>query len=76
MNFYDIVAICAKNADMSVNRLSVALGHSDNYLRNFKSMKRDTGVSNAARIFDICGYALCAVPKDKVTDDMLEITPR
>lgn len=76
MNFYDVVAVCAKKSDMSTNKISYALGHSTNYLRNLKSMKRDTAVSNAARILDACGYALCAVPKDKVADDMLEITPR
>ena len=76
MNFYDIIAICAKDAGISVNKLSMLLGHSDNYLRNFKSMNRDTGVSNAAKILDTCGYALCAVPKGKVTDGMLEITPK
>ena len=75
MNFYEAVAICAKNAGTNLHSISKSLGHSENYISNLKSMGRITSVENAARILEKCGYSLCAVPNDELAESMLEITP-
>ena len=73
MNFYDALYKIAKNTGVSINAIGLSLGKSDRYIPAAKWRKSVPLVTNAAKILKICGYTLCAVKDDEVTDSMVVI---
>lgn len=76
MDFYDVLKECGAQANISMRSIGARLGHNLSYVANQKSMGRTPSVTSAARMLDVCGYALVAVPKDSVTEDSLVIDPK
>lgn len=76
MNFFDVLKECGEKSSTSMRSVSTTLGHNPSYVATQKVMSRTPSVSSAARMLDVCGYALVAVPKDSLTDESLVISPR
>ena len=73
MNFYEAIYKIAREDKKSVNDIGTSIGKTDRYVTSGKSRKSNPVVTNAAKMLNVCGYALCAVKRDEVTDSMLEI---
>lgn len=63
MQFYDIVTEAAAAKGITEDRIGIEMGHSSSYISAAKYRGSLPKVDNAARILDVCGYALCAVPR-------------
>jgi hypothetical protein len=74
MLFYDIVEKVAGETGESLRTVSGKLGHRPNYLSDIKAKGRITSVDNAARILDVCGYGLYAMPITNAPLDAIRIT--
>lgn len=64
MQFYDIVQDAATNKGIAMDRIGLAMGRSSSYISAARSRGSLPKVDNAAEILDVCGYVLCAIPKD------------
>lgn len=73
MNFYDVLYKIAKQEKKSVNDIGTQIGKTDRYVSNGKHRNSKPVVSNASKMLGTCGYALCAVKREEVTDSMYEI---
>ena len=73
MQFYDALYKIARSVGISVNNIGIALGKAYNYVPNAKHRKSVPTVSNASKMLGTCGYVLCAVKREEVTDSMYEI---
>lgn len=73
MNFYDVLYKVAKSVGISVNNIGIAIGKAYNYVSNGKHRGSTPIVTSAAKMLNVCGYALCAVKREEMTDSMFEI---
>lgn len=73
MNFYNVLKEVSKTSGISQRQIGLTLGHSTGYVANMRNSGVPT-VDTANRLLNVCGFALCAVPRDAITDDMYEIT--
>lgn len=71
MNFYDALYKIARGAGVSINTIGLALGKTDRYIPSAKWRKSIPSVTNAAKMLDVCGYRLCAVKEEEVSDSMV-----
>lgn len=73
MNFYDAVYRVAGIRDMTVEGVSLKMGHSSAYIASAVSRGSLPKVDTAGRILDACDFKLCAIPKDRIPDDAIVI---
>ena len=74
LNYWEVLYAAANNSGVNTTDIGPKLGLSRAYVASGKATKTDTGVSNAARLLGVCGYALCAVPENNIPDDALVIS--
>lgn len=73
MKAIDAIKQAAKTSGMPTTHIGPALGMSTPYISTFSSKQRTPRCDTLAKILSTCGYKLCAVPEDIVTDDMIVI---
>ena len=75
MGFYDVLDKVGKETNWSMQGISGAMGNAKNHIANAKSRGSVPSIDNAVRMLNICGYALCAMPSNRVDKEyMYEIT--
>ena len=74
MNFYDTLYSVAREAGISIERIGYKLGRTARYVGAAKSRGSVPSVDNAARMLDVCGYGLYAIPYSDAPVDALQIT--
>ena len=52
--------------NMSFYSISLGIGKSRQYVSNVATRDTTPSASNYAKMLEVCGYALCAVPADKI----------
>jgi len=52
--------------NMSFYSISLGIGKSRQYVSNVATRDTTPSASNFAKMLEVCGYALCAVPADKI----------
>lgn len=72
----DALKQAAKNAGVPNTHIGKALGYADNYVARIVLRGSTPQCDTMAKMLGVCGYALCAVPIEQVTDSMYEITPK
>lgn len=75
MKAFDAVKEAAKNSGIAITRIGVEMGKPANYVSNGASRGSSPQCNTCAAMLDVCGYALCAVPRDSVPSDALVIDP-
>ena len=73
MQFYDALYRIAAENGLTFDKLSLKMGHTSSYISAPKSRGSVPKVSNAVKMVAECGYVICAIPKDKVPDNAIEI---
>lgn len=74
MDTRDVIRECAGQAGKSMYQISLDMGKTKQYMSALMTRKSTPQADTLARILATCGFALCAVPHDAITDDMYEIT--
>lgn len=75
MEFYDAVYHAAWKKGITIEKLSLSLGHASNYIVSGKSRNSLPRIDTAVKILDACNYSLYAVPKDeKMPEEAILIT--
>ena len=69
----DTVKVAAKEAGVGLTHIGVLLGKSRQYVNSAISSHTQPNASRLSSMLRVCGYELCAVRKDDVTDDMMVI---
>ena len=70
----DAVKQAANRAGLTLYRVSLDMGKTRQYVNNIITRGSVPQADTLARMLDICGYSLCAIPKDKVPEDALIIS--
>lgn len=73
MKFYDALYKITKETGISLNSIGRSLGLNENYVAKSKARNSMPVVTNAAKMLKVCGYTLCAVKDDEVTESMVVI---
>jgi hypothetical protein len=68
MEFYDAVYRAVGIRDMTIDGLSLKMGHTSTYITSSKSRGSLPKVDTAVKILDACDFALCAIPKESIPD--------
>ena len=76
MNFYDAVYHIANRKGISIEKLSLSMGHTAAYIAKQKCRGSLPKVDTAAKILSACGYSLCVVPKNDVPMNAIVIRKR
>ena len=69
----DAVKEAAGNAGISLYRVSLDMGKSRQYVNSVITRGSTPQADTLARMLDVCGYKLVAVPGDNVPSDALVI---
>lgn len=75
MKTYDAVRIAADSAGFSLAALSRELGHPNSYISGAIARGSAPSTTNAARMFEACGWKLAAIPKSDVPPSAIVIDP-
>ena len=70
----DAVKEICKIQGISARKIGRDMGMGDNYVSRIANRGSVPRCDTMARMLDVCGYALCAVPYEQVTDNMVVIT--
>lgn len=73
MECKEALKTAAKNADMTLRSVSLAMGKSENLLASTLNRGSTPRVDTVAEALAVCGYALAAVPLASVPPDALVI---
>lgn len=73
MQLKELFTTTAHSAGYSLNRLSRAAGHGDNYISAMLSRGSSPQLNTVVNLLNVCGYVLCAVPRDSVPSNALVI---
>ena len=73
MEFYDAVYVAAGKRDMTIEGLSLSMGHNASYIANAVSRGSQPRVDTATKILDACDFAMCVLPKESVPDEAIVI---
>ncbi len=73
MEFYDAVYIAAGKRDITIEKLSLSMGHASNYIASAVSRGSQPKVDTATKILGACDFALCAIPRESVPDEAIVI---
>lgn len=71
----DALTEITKRKGISARQIGRSMGMGDNYVARIVNRGSTPQCDTMARMLEVCGYALCAVPCEHVTDSMLQITP-
>ena len=69
----DIVKQIAEQQGIPITRVGVEMGKSRQYVHGLMQHGSTPRCDTMARMLDVCGYALVAVPRDSVPSDALVI---
>ena len=69
MNFWKTLYVIADKVGIPTTQIGPKLGFSREYVANNKSKRINPSLTVAARILDVCGYALCALPKTDIPEN-------
>lgn len=69
----DAVKIAAGASDTPLYMIGRKLGVSDTLVNNTITRGSTPRADSLARMFGVCGYALCAVPRDEIPPNALVI---
>ncbi len=72
----ETVKQAAKNAGLSMDAIGLNMGLSRQYVSNTIARGSTPKADTLAKMLDVCGYGLYAMPKDKAPKDALQITPK
>ena len=64
----------AKRENVPLSHISETLGYRPNYVSVAINKGNTPSVELYARMLDVCGYGLYAIPKDKAPKDAVQIT--
>ena len=73
MDAMGVVRECAARAGKSYYRMSLDMGMTQRYIAHAIANNSRPRADTLARMLATCGYALCAVQDNDVTDSMLRI---
>lgn len=76
MDAMEAVKAAAKNTGVPLRHIGRKMGVAGNFVNKTIYRKSVPRANTLAKMLDACGYSLCAVPNDSVSDDMLVITAR
>ena len=75
MDTNEVMRAMVDSAGMSRRAASLAMGRSDNWLRNTLARPGSSTADSVALLADVCGWSLCVVPSDSVPPGALVIDP-
>lgn len=73
MRSMDALKKAAIDKKISLSDISKSMGKTRGYINATITRNSEPKVNTYVCMLDACDYALCAIPKDKVTNDMLVI---
>ena len=73
MDAYSAVVECAKREGVPVTHIGPAMGKNRAYVSGGVNQGGAPRADTLAKMLEICGYALCAVPKSLVDESMVRI---
>ena len=76
MNAIDTVRTAADRAKIPTTHIGIKLGKSRAYFSMCAKKGRDPQSQTLADMLDVCGYVLCAVPKNRIPKNALVIDPK
>lgn len=74
MNTLDVVRECAKRANKPIYCIGLDMGKTKNYMSQTMSRGSVPKCDTMARMLEVCGYGLFALPIDDAPKDALRIT--
>ncbi len=74
MRYFEVLEKISVHSGLSYRALSVAMGKVPNYIAVMRNKGRCPSVDNAAKMLEVCGYGLFAMPLDKAPKDAIQIT--
>ena len=66
MKAIDAIKEAAKLSGTPTTHIGPAIGRKSTYVSTIAYKNNTPQTDNTAAMLDVCGYALCAIPKDKV----------
>lgn len=73
MDAFSVVVECAKREGIPVTHIGPALGFNRAYVSAGVNRGGAPRADTLARMLDVCGYELCAVPKSRIDAEMIPI---
>jgi len=73
MNAMQALKTVAKNEGIPLAHIGRKMGLADNYVNKTINRNSVPRVDTMAKMLDVCGYALCAIPKESIPDDAIVI---
>jgi len=70
----DAIGEVLKREHISARNVGRLMGMGDNYVARIMNRGSVPRCDTMARMLNVCGYELCAVPRERVTPEMLAIT--
>ena len=75
MNTLDVVKMCADNAGIPQYMVGIRMGKTKNYISQTMSRGSTPKTDTLARMLDVCGYGLYAIPISEAPNGSIRITP-
>ena len=69
MDFYSAIHDIARDKNMSLEKVSLATGHTSGYINSARSRGSVPSITNAAMLAEVVGYKVCLVNADEIPDD-------
>lgn len=63
----------ANSRGVALRRIGITMGKSGQYVNVLISQGSSPRCNTMSKMLDVCDYALCAIPKDKVPEDAIII---
>ena len=70
----DALKIAASNKGISLGNIGIAMGKSRQYVTNNATRKSTPKADTLAKMLDVCGYGLYAIPYGDEPDTAIQIT--
>ncbi len=74
MDAIDVLKQAASNAGIPITHIGVAMGKRPNYVSATATRNSTPKADTLARMLDVCGYGLYAIPYEDAPKDALQIT--
>lgn len=74
MDTVEVLKQAANNAGVPITHIGVSMGKRPNYVSAIATRKSTPQCDTMARMLDVCGYGLYAIPYEDAPKDALQIT--
>ena len=69
----EVVRQAANSAGIPITHIGVSMGKARTYVNTAIAKNAIPQCDTMARMLDVCGYSLCAIPTDKIPNDAIVI---